>query len=325
MKYLKVVGEKENASLAIDETSIPKPKADEVLIKTSAIAINRADILQKQGLYPPPEGVSEILGLEVSGEIIECGENADSSLVGKRVAALLSGGAYAEYVTANKNLLLFLNENISDIQGSAIPEAYLVSYLNLFKEGNLKNDEIVYVNAAGSGVGVAAIQLLKETKHKIIASAGTNKKIEFLNTLGVDLSINYKEENIKEKIEKQFGKRAIDLIFDMVGASDFEANLSMLATDGRLVLIGYQSGRFAEIDFAKLLIKRLSIKGSTLRQRDLDFKIELIESFKNKFWGRFLESKIVPVVDRVYKFGEANEAHQYMETNANIGKIIITL
>lgn len=325
MKYLKVVGKKEEATLVIDETETPKPNENEVLIKTSAIGVNRADLLQKKGLYPAPKGVSEILGLEASGEIVECGKGVDSSLAGKRVATLLAGGAYAEYVIANKELLFLLNENISDVQGAAISEAYLVAYLNLYLEGNLKENELVYINAGASGIGIAAIQLLKITNNKIIASAGSNKKINYLNNLGADLSINYKEENIKEKIEEKFGKRPVNLILDMVGASDFGDNLSLLSTDGRLVLIGYQSGRRAEIDFGKILLKRLTVKGSTLRHRELDFKINLIKNFKEKFWNKFLTSQIVPVIDKTFSFENANDAHSYMESNANIGKIVIKL
>jgi NADPH:quinone reductase-like Zn-dependent oxidoreductase len=181
-----------NQKLILTEIEKQKPKKDEVLVKTHSIGINRADILQKQGIYPPPKGASEILGIELSGTVVECGENVDINLIGKNTCALVTGGAYAEYVVVNINCLIFLPENISLTEAAAIPEAYLVSYLNLFYEAKLETNELVYINAGASGVGIAAIQLALANGNQVITSAGSDEKIEFLKNLGVELAINYK-------------------------------------------------------------------------------------------------------------------------------------
>jgi tumor protein p53-inducible protein 3 len=320
-----VINNDPNFTLEWLETEIPEIDQDQVLIKTVAVGVNRADLLQRKGMYPPPKGFSEILGIELSGTIEKLGKNVKEFKLGDKVAGLVNAGAYAEYVVAHKNHIFQIPNNLSFEQAAAIPEAFLVAQINLFWEAELKKSEITYINAGASGVGLAAIQLAKMNASKVIASAGSPEKVAACEKYGADLSINYKLENVSDVITNKYGKHSVDVILDMLSGKYFNSYLSLLQTEGRIVIIAYQAGRFAEIDFAKILMKRLKIIGSTLRGRNTEVKSKLIEEFKNKYLPAFETEELKPVVDSVFNIKDANLAHTRMDENLNIGKIILKI
>ncbi|ALC91584.1 NADPH:quinone oxidoreductase [Bacillus sp. FJAT-18017] len=310
--------------LYIDNSEEPVAGEDELLIRVNAAALNRADLLQKIGKYPPPPGESEIIGLEVSGVVEEAGKNVKEFQAGDRVCALLAGGGYAEKVKVSAGLCIPIPEKLDFIEAAAIPEAFLTAYLNLFDMAKMKEGDIVLIHAAASGVGTAAIQLAIAAGATPIATAGSEEKLEFCRTLGARHLINYKEEDFSERVEEITSGRGVDIILDPVGASYFQKNLSSIALDGRWVVIGGMGGYDVEnVPLRSLMRKRASLIGSTLRSRSVADKSRLTRQFKEFALSRFSDGSLLPVVDKVFNWREANEAHQYMEQNKNKGKIVL--
>lgn len=310
--------------LALGEAPTPQIKANEILIKVKATAINRADTLQRKGAYPPPKGESELLGLEVAG-IIEEVENADSNWKkGDRVMALLGGGGYAEYVAVNEGLVMPVPDKLSFQEAAGIPEVFLTAYQALFYLADLQANETVLLHAGASGVGTAAIQLIKKVGAKVIITASTPEKIDACKQLGADVGINYKEENFAERVKEITEGKGVNVIIDFVGASYYEKNIKSIATDGRWVVLAMLGGRKADgFDFGRLLMKRVKLMGSTLRSRSLAYKSQLIQDFSQQFLSDFSQAHLQPVIDCQFNWEEVAKAHDYIEANRNIGKVVL--
>lgn len=304
----------------------PEPGNLEMLVKIEAAALNRADLLQKAGKYPPPDGVSPIIGLEMSGVVEKTGKDVQGFKIGDPVFGLLGGGGYAEYCTIDYRMARPVPENVSFEEAAGIPEVFLTAYQALFLLGRLKKHETVLIHAGASGVGTAAIQLSRVLKSAgIITTAGSPEKLTLCRELGANLAINYKEGSFADKIIDSEGSDSVDLIIDFVGAPYWHDNLRVAATDARIIYLSMLGG--AHIDtfsLAPVLKKRLTIAGSTLRNRNLEYKINVMRKFWEETADKFQTSEIKPVIDSVFDWKDAEKAHQYMSENRNAGKIILT-
>lgn len=305
---------------------MPEPADDELLVKVKATALNRADIMQRQGRYPPPEGASPLLGLEMAGVVEGVGSKCHGWSAGDRVFGLLPGGGYAEYVVIPGSMAMPIPENFSFEEAAAIPEVFLTAYQTLFWLGNLQENEVVLIHAGASGVGTAAIQLAKEKGATVMITAGSEQKLAACRKLGAKTAINYKEGAFTPKILEATEHRGVDLILDFVGAAYWEQNLSVLATDGRLVLIATLGGtKVEQLNLRLLMKKRLQIIATTLRARSQDYKVRLTRDLSAFALPRFKDGRLQPVIDRIFPWEEVVQAHRYMEENKNIGKIILKL
>jgi tumor protein p53-inducible protein 3 len=312
-----------NRPLVWQETPDPTFGPDEVLVEIHATALNRADLMQRAGNYPPPPGAPDILGLEMAGVIGAVGDNVREWKVGDRVCALLPGGGYAEKVVVPQALLMPIPHTWSFEQAGALPEVYFTAFVNLYMEAELQPGETVLVHGGASGVGTAAIQLLRATGNPVIVTASTAEKCAACLELGASLAINYKEEDFVEQVKEYTGGAGVDVILDMVGAAYLERNLSLLRLRGRLVFISMLSGGRSEIDLGWLMRRRLRMIGSVLRSRSLAEKVEIKERFMDLFWTQLEEGALQPVIDSVYPIAQADEAQARMADNQNIGKIVL--
>lgn len=310
--------------LTLGTAPMPIPSDDELLVKVKASALNRADILQRKGFYPPPKGASPLLGLEMAGIVEQVGPKCYGWQPGDRVFGLLPGGGYAEYVTITDALAMPIPENFSFEHAAAIPEVFLTAYQALFWIAQLQAEEIVLIHAGASGVGTAAIQLVKETGATAIITAGTEQKLNACRALGAKIAINYKEGPFAQNVLDATQNRGVNIILDFIGASYWEQNLSVLATDGRWVIIATLGGSKVErIDLRVLMKKRAQITATTLRTRSHDYKARLTYDFSEFALPRLADGRLKPVIDRTFPWEEVVEAHRYMEANKNIGKIIL--
>lgn len=310
--------------LSIGEVVTPELAAGSLRVAVYATALNRADLLQRKGKYPPPAGASPVLGLEMAGKVVEIGADVQGWNVGDRVCALLPGGGYAEQVVIPADMAMRLPDNLSFEQAAAIPEVFLTAYLNLVWLGGLAAGKTVLVHAGASGVGTAAIQLIREFAATSVVTAGSEEKLARCLELGAKAAWNYKQGAFSGWVLEQTAGRGVDLILDFVGAPYFKPNLESLAVDGRLMLIGTMGGDEVErVSLGYLLARRLQIIGTALRSRSTTDKARLTAEFAQFALPRFASGQIHPVLDRVFDWSEAAAAHAYMETNANIGKIIL--
>lgn len=310
--------------LTLGTVLMPEPANDELLVRVKATALNRADTLQRKGLYPPPKGASPILGLEMAGVIEHVGANCSGWHVGDRVFSLLPGGGYAQYVTLPHKMALPVPENLSFEQAAGIAEVFLTAYQALFWIARIQAGETVLIHAGASGVGTAAIQLVNVAGATALTTVGTPQKCAFCQQLGASAALNYKEEPFTQKILKLTEKRGVNILLDFVGASFWEQNLSVLAIDGRIVLIALLGGCTLEhVDLRPFLAKRIQLTGTTLRTRSQEYKARLTQEFAGFALPRFADGRLKPVIDRVFSWQDASEAHRYMEANQNMGKIIL--
>lgn len=306
-------------------TTDPVLGPDEVLVDIHATALNRADLMQRAGNYPPPPGAPEILGLEMAGQIAAIGPNVSQWEIGERVCALLPGGGYAEQVVVPEGMLMPIPNGWTYTQAAAMPEVFLTAFVNMYMEANLQPGETVLMHGGASGVGTAAIQLAQATGNPIIVTASSAEKCDACLNLGASLAINYKEKDFVEEVRTFTNGAGVDVIMDMVGANYLERNLSLLKLKGRLVFISMLSGGQTQINLGALMGKRLRLIGSVLRSRALPEKLEIKARFMANFWPLLEEGKIQPVIDSVYPIAQANEAQQRMADNLNIGKIVLTV
>lgn len=323
MKAIIIQTDQPNNSLIWQETEAPTPTADEVLVDIYASALNRADLSQRAGNYPPPPGVSNIMGLEMAGKIAAVGANVKDWQVGDRVCALLPGGGYAEQTTVPQQMLMPIPDGWTYLQAAAVPEVFYTAYVNLFIEAGLHADETVLIHGGASGVGTAAIQMTRETGCRTIVTAGAADKIARCQDLGADLAINYKTDDFVEQTRAYTDGEGVDVILDIAGASYLERNLTLLKRRGRLIFIATLGGSKAEVNIGLLMVKRLRLIGSVLRSRSLAEKVEIKASFMERFWPLLLDGRIKPIIDRVYSIEETEAAQQYMVENKNIGKIML--
>jgi NADPH2:quinone reductase len=311
----------ENQKLKICQVEQPKPKASEVLVKIYAAGINRADLFQVEGSYPPPVGASPILGLEVAGEILQIGADVKQWKIGDKVCAVINGGAYAEYVVINHELLLDIPKNLNYLEAASLPEAIYTCYLNIIAKANLKSGEKFLVHAGASGIGSIAIQMAKAFGAYVITTASTSTKCIFCKEIGADLVINYQQQDFEQQIKTNIGK--IDVILDMFGQDYFNKNLSCLNYNGRMVIIGLLKGNIAKINLGKILLKNITIMGSTLRSQPLENKISLTKNIRNFVWKYVETSQIKPIIDKVFNFDDVAFAHEHMRNNQHLGKIVL--
>ncbi len=299
--------------------------ADEVLMAVKATAVNRADLLQAQGLYPPPSEDSDILGLEAAGEIVAVGTAVEAWHPGDRVCALVPGGGYATQVTVPQAWLLPLPDNWSYTQGAAIPEVWLTADTNLFLEGGLRKDETVLIHAGASGVGTAAIQLAREMGARVAVTVGSDAKRAVCTKLGADIVINYRTEDFSQALPAHTEGRGIDLVLDCIGGAYLPDHVRLLKPYGRLINIGLLGGGQATIDMAAVLMKSLTIKGTRLRARSRENKGRIIQSFRDRIWPLLVAGKLRPVVDRIFSIMDADAAHAHVKANRNCGKVILEI
>ncbi len=312
--------------LMMGEYPLPRATEDELLVRIKTTALNRADILQRQGKYPPPPGASPLLGLEMAGVVEKVGAQCSGWKVGDRVCALLPGGGYAQYCAVPAKMAIPIPENLSYEEAAAIPEVFLTAYQTLYWLGDVKQGQQVLIHAGASGVGTAAIQLVKYAGAIPIVTAGSAKKLDFCLQLGAKVAINYKDGEFATHVNKATEKKGVQLILDCVGAAFWEQNIACLAFDGKMILIAAMGGSVVEkVSLRKILLKRLQIIGSTLRARSLEYKIRLTQAFVQEILPGFEDGSLRPVIDSVFNWREVAKAHQHMEANLNMGKIILKI
>ncbi|MGZ3774811.1 MAG: NAD(P)H-quinone oxidoreductase [Pseudobdellovibrionaceae bacterium] len=311
--------------LTIKERARPVPTTDEVLIEVYAAGINRPDCAQRQGSYPPPVGVSDILGLEVAGKIVVCGSNVQRWKKGDSVCALIAGGGYAEYVTAPEGQCLPLPRNFDMVQAAALPETFFTVWTNLIESGHLKKGESVLIHGGSGGIGTTAIQIAHAFDAKIFTTVGKSESVELCKRLGADQVILYKEEDFVSTIKAETKGRGVDIILDMVGGDYFIRNIECLAPLGRLVQIATLHGTNVQLDLRKMMTKRLTLTGSTLRSRSVEEKTRLASELEKHIWPLINQGKIRPVISKVFSIEEVRDAHEYMESSAHTGKIVLSI
>lgn len=320
MQYLNV----EQGELVLAKRSKPIPKSDECLIKVHAIGVNRADVLQRQGKYPPPKGESDILGLEVSGEIVEKGDKVQSWQLGDKIFGLVAGGAYAEYVLIKASHMMMLPKTLTATQGAAIAEVFLTAFQALIQLGQLVQNQKVLIHAGASGVGTAAIQIAKQLNCFVVATVSNDAKAQECKNLGADQVIVYTEEDYLNVLKQQ--KLQFNVILDVVAGDYVNKNVSLCAMDAKIVVLSMLGGRYIEqLDMAKMLFKRVHLIASTLRNQTDDYKTKLVSSFCHLFSNALMQGKIKPVIDRIMHWHAADKAHHILLANKNIGKVILTV
>jgi NADPH2:quinone reductase len=307
------------------EMPVPTPGAKEILIRVEAAGVNRPDVLQRKGAYPPPPGASEIPGLEVAGEVVAVGEGAERVRTGDRVTALVTGGGYAQYCVAHEAAALPFPRGFDAIRAAALPETFFTVWHNLFYRGGLVRGETLLVHGGSSGIGTTAIQIAKAFGATVFTTAGSAEKCAACEGLGADVAINYREEDFVAVVKEKTDGRGVDIILDMVGGDYFQKNIYCAAEDGRIHQIAFLQGSKATVDFNRLMRKRITLTGSTLRPRTSEVKAQLARALEDKVWPLLSDGEVKPVIDSTFALEKAAEAHARMESNVHIGKIILTL
>jgi NADPH:quinone reductase len=312
--------------LRIQERPQPQPGAGEVLVKVSAAGVNRPDVFQRKGNYPPPAGASpDIPGLEIAGIVIEAGKDCKRWKVGDKICALVTGGGYAEYCVVPEGQCLPVPPNLSFAEAASLPETFFTVWSNVFDRGQLKPREALLVHGGSSGIGVAAIQLAKRWGAIVYVTAGSEEKCIYCENLGADKAINYKKEKFSDVIKAQTSKKGVNVILDMIGGDYTPDNLDILAEEGRLVLINAVNGDEATVRLGLIMRKRLTITGSTLRARDVSFKTAVAEKLEEHVWPWLRAGEVKPVIFKTFPLERADEAHRLMESSEHIGKIVLVV
>ena len=305
------------------QREIPKPQAQQVLIKVHAAGINRPDIMQRKGLYPAPKEASDIPGLEVAGTVTALGSDVTHLKIGDTVCALLTGGGYAEYCLATESLCLPIPQHFSFTEAAALPESFFTVWSNVFDRAQLQANETLLVHGGTSGIGTTAIQLASAFGAKVIITAGSEAKCQFSLRLGAHAAINYKTQDFVTEIKRLTTDKGVNVILDMIGGDYFPRNLQCLAFDGRLIQIAIQNGPKTELNLLPLMLNRLTLTGSTLRAREDNFKSNIAQNLLKHVWPLLNKAQIKPIIDSTYKLKDANLAHLRMESSQHIGKIIL--
>ncbi|WP_040392494.1 NAD(P)H-quinone oxidoreductase [Cellvibrio sp. BR] len=324
MRYVALTGFGEASNLQLAQMAIPEPKPDEVLIKVYAAGVNRPDILQRQGLYPAPENASPILGLEVAGEIVACGVNVKRWQLGDNVCALVDGGGYADYALAPAAQCLPMPADYSYVQAAALPETFFTVWHNLFQRAHLQAGETLLIHGGASGIGVAAIQIARAFEINIIATAGSAAKCAAIERLGAQ-AINYRERDFVAEVKQLTQGLGANVILDMVGGDYIQRNFSAAAKDGRIVNIAFLNGSKTMVDFMPLMLKRLTLTGSTLRAQPAAVKANIAAELELNIWPLVKAKTISPLIDSVFALSDVAAAHRHMESNQHIGKIILDM
>jgi NADPH2:quinone reductase len=310
--------------LVPEERAVPTPGAGEILVKVAAAGVNRPDVMQRQGLYPPPPGASDIPGLEIAGEVVALGSNVKRWKIGDRVFALVIGGGYAEYCLAHESHALPLS-GLPMVEAAAIPETFFTVWHNMVERGGLKSGETFLVHGGSSGIGTTAIQLAKQLGARVITTAGSTEKCDACRKLGADVVINYKTEDFVAMTKAATADKGADVILDMVGGDYIARNYEAAAVEGRIVQIAFQGSPKATVDFRRLMLKRLHHTGSTLRARSVADKGAVRAAVEDKVLPMLTAGKVKPVIYKTFPLREASAAHALMETSLHIGKIVLTV
>jgi NADPH2:quinone reductase len=311
--------------LGVTQGPVPQPQAGEVLIKVAYAGVNRPDVMQRRGLYPPPPGASPIIGLEIAGHIAARGAGVTGLEEGDAVCALVAGGGYAEYCTAPAPQCLPVPKSLTLCEAAALPETFFTVWTNVFDRGRLAPGETLLVHGGTSGIGTTAIQLAHAFGARVLATAGSDEKCAFCKTLGAEAAINYHHEDFVARARQMTGGKGVDLILDMVGGAYLQRNLRALALDGRLVQIAFQDGSEIRVDLLPIMVKRLTLTGSTLRPRSVAEKGAIAAALKDKVWPLLEAGRVKPVIHKVFPLAEAAAAHRLMESSAHIGKIVLAV
>ena len=309
--------------LALAEGPVPQPRDGEVLIRVAYAGVNRPDVLQRSGNYPPPPGASPYLGLEASGEVAAVGTGVTQYKVGDAVCALTNGGAYAEYVVVPAGQTLPVPSGLSLLQAAALPETYFTVWTNVIERGRLKPGETILVHGGSSGIGITAIQMAKAWGARVFTTVGNADKVQACLKLGADAAIDYRRQDFVEEVMALTGKRGVDLVLDMVGGDYIARNLRCLALEGRLVQIAFLQPSRVDVDWMPLMLKRLTFTGSTLRARPPEEKARLANELRAQIWPHLEQGRMLPVICKVFDLGEAAAAHELMESSTHIGKIML--
>jgi len=304
---------------------IPKPSEGEILISEAGAGVNRPDVAQRLGLYPPPPGASDIPGLEVAGEVVSVGDGVTQWEVGQKVCALISGGGYAEYALAPVEQALPIPNGMDIVKCAGIPETFFTVWSNVFDRGCFSSGESILIHGGSSGIGTTAIQLIREFGGIPYVTVGNDKKANFCKELGAVHAVNYKEKDFVEEIKTITDGIGVDIILDIVGGDYLDRNIRLLKPDGRLLQVSLMAGVKGELNLARLMSRRLTLTGSTLRPRPVAVKGEIASSLKKEVWPLLEKDKVFPVIDSVFPLKEAYKAHELMESSTHIGKIILSI
>ena len=305
---------------------VPTPREREVLVKVHAAGVNRPDVMQRMGMYPPPPGASDIPGLEIAGEVVACGSDARDSLLGTRVCALVTGGGYAEYCIADERLCLPVPEGFDAVHAAALPETFFTVWTNVFDRGGLRAGESILVHGGSSGIGTTAIQLARAFGATVYTTAGSDEKCAACESLGADAAINYRSQDFVERVKTLTQGRGVDLILDMVMGEYMSRDLEALATDGRLVFIAVLGGPTVKsLNVLPIMLKRLTVTGSTLRPRSVEDKEIIAASLRERVWPLLNDGTVKPVVHASFDLEQACDAHALMESSAHVGKILLSV
>ena len=311
--------------LIAEERPVPAAGEGEILVKVKAAGVNRPDVMQRKGLYPPPPGASDIPGLEIAGEVVALGPGATRFKTGDKVTALVAGGGYAEYCPVHETNALPAPPTLSLMEAAAIPETFFTVWHNVFERGKLKAGETLLVHGGSSGIGTTAIQLAKAFGARVITTAGSAEKCEACRKLGADVAVNYRSEDFVAATKSATGGKGADVILDMVGGDYIARNYEAAGVDGRIVQIAFQGSSRANVDFLRIMLKRLTHTGSTLRARSVADKAAIARAIETNVWPLIAAGKIKPVIYRTFPLHEAAAAHALMETSTHIGKIVLTV
>jgi NADPH2:quinone reductase len=311
--------------LVPEQRPVPQPGEGEVVVKVAAAGVNRPDVMQRQGLYPPPKGATDIPGLEIAGEVVALGAGVTRWKVGDHVMALVVGGGYAQYCPAHESHCLPVPHGLSMNEAAAIPETFFTVWHNVFERGRLKAGETLLVHGGSSGIGTAAIQLAHESGARVITTAGSAEKLEACRTLGADFAINYRTEDFVAATKAATGGKGADVILDMVGGDYIERNYEAAAVEGRIVQIAFQGSPKATVDFRRIMLKRLTHTGSVLRSRPVADKGAIARGVEQHVLPLIASGAVRPVMDSTFPLAQAAAAHARMEASAHIGKIVLTV
>ncbi|MBD8893697.1 NAD(P)H-quinone oxidoreductase [Roseibium litorale] len=311
--------------LGVEQRYVPAPLGEDILIRVEAAGVNRPDVLQRMGAYPPPKGASDLPGLEVSGTVVDRGVNAAKFQIGDKVCALVAGGGYAEYCKVHEGHALPVPEGLSMVEAAALPETFFTVWSNVFDRVGLKAGERFLVHGGTSGIGTTAIQLAKAFGAEVFTTVGSEDKLAAVKALGADHAVNYNKTDFVEHFLEVTGKEGIHVILDMVGGDYVEKNWKVAAIEGRICQIATLNGTAEEVNFSRLMMKRLIHTGSTLRPRDDAFKTAIAESLRAQVWPLIEAGRIRPVMDSTFPLEQAAEAHRRMESSGHIGKIVLTV
>lgn len=304
----------------------PQPKAGEILVKVHAAGVNRPDVSQRLGKYPPPPGASDLPGLEVAGEVAALGEGVSRWAIGDKVCALAHGGGYAEYCVVHESHALPIPQGFTMIEAAAIPETFFTVWVNAFMTGKLSAGETALVHGGSSGIGTTAIMLAKAVGATIVVTAGSDEKCEACRKLGADLAINYRTQDFVAQVKAFTQDKGVNLVLDMIGGPYVQRNMECAGMDGRIVQIAYQQGyKIENFDMRPISSKRLVLTGSTLRPRTVEQKAAIADSLRERVWPLLNGGRIRPIIDSTYPLREASKAHAHMETSAHVGKIVLSV